>query len=148
MLSRPQYFDVDCALLANALVGPFESGQGRRTVKDFVIYDSRRAGAPTRAKGKWVFDLVQKIGGNSSNPALRSEIIAKVFREDIFRKAARLAGNGLHKNQVSDRMSPFFLPESPLVPAAPRMETPETVLPTAAMPLTAEAQTASVAFCS
>ncbi|HEY2081844.1 MAG TPA: CmpA/NrtA family ABC transporter substrate-binding protein, partial [Verrucomicrobiae bacterium] len=90
MLSPPQYFDVDRALLANALVGPFESGQGRRSVKDFVIYDSRRAGAPTRARGKWVFDLVQKIGGNESNPALRSEIISKIFREDIFRKASRL----------------------------------------------------------
>ena len=148
MLSQPQYFDVDRALLSNALVGPFESGQGRRNIKDFVIYDSRRAGAPTRAKGKWVFDLVQKIGGNGSNPALRSEIIAKVFREDIFRKAARLAGNGVHKNHASDRVSPFFLPESPLASAAPRMETPETILPLAAMPLNPEMQSASVAFCS
>jgi hypothetical protein len=148
MLSQPQYLDVDHALLANALVGPFESGHGRRTVKDFVIYDSRRAGAPTRAKGKWVFDLVQKIGGNSSNPALRSEIIAKVFREDIFRKAIRLAGNGVHKNNASDRVSPFFLPESLLVPAASRMETSETILPVAAVPLPPEPPSASVAFCS
>lgn len=148
MLSQPQYFDVDRALLANALVGPFESGQGSRTIKDFVIYDSRRAGAPTRAKGKWVFDLVQKIGGNSSNPALRSEIIAKVFREDIFRKAARLAGNGIPQKHASDRVSPFFPPESPLAPAAPRRGTPETLLPVAAMPLASESQTTSVAFCS
>jgi hypothetical protein len=148
MLSQPQYLDVDPALLANALVGPFESGHGRRMVKDFVIYDSRRAGAPTRARGKWVFDLVQKIGGNSSNPALRSEIIAKVFREDIFRKAARLAGNGVHKNHASDRVSPFFLPSPPLVSGAPRMETPEIILPLAAMPLHSEPQTAPVAFCS
>jgi ABC-type nitrate/sulfonate/bicarbonate transport system substrate-binding protein len=148
MLSQPQYFDVDRALLANALVGPFESGQGSRTVKDFVIYDSRRAGAPTRAKGKWVFDLVQKIGGNSSNPALRSEIIAKVFREDIFRKAARLAGNGIPQKHASDRVSPFFPPESPLVPAVPRRGTPETLLPVAEMPLASEPQAASVAFCS
>ncbi|HEX4266198.1 MAG TPA: CmpA/NrtA family ABC transporter substrate-binding protein [Verrucomicrobiae bacterium] len=148
MLSQPQYFDLDRALLTNALVGPFESGRGRRNIKDFVIYDSSQVGAPTRAKGKWVFDLVQKIGGNGSNPALRSEIIGKVFREDIFRKAARLVGNGSHKNHASDRVSPFFLPESPLVPAAPRMETPETIFPAAVVPLNAGSQTASVSFCS
>ena len=148
MLSQSRYLDVDRALLANALVGPFGSGQGSRTVKDFVIYDSRRAGAPTRAKGKWVFDLVQKIGGNRSNPALRSEIIAKVFREDIFRKAARLAGNGIPQKHASDRVSPFFPPEPPLAPAAPRRGTPETLLPVATMPLASEPQTASVAFCS
>jgi len=108
MLSQPQYFDVDRALLANALVGPFESGQGRRQLKDFVIYDSRRAGAPTRAKGKWVFDLVQSLGGNQSNPALRSEIISKVFREDIFDKAARLVGNATLRAHASGRVSPFF----------------------------------------
>jgi hypothetical protein len=77
---------------------------------------------------------------------LRSEIIAKVFREDIFRKASRLAGNG--KSHSADRLSPFFLPESPLAPAAPRMETPETILPPAALPLHSEMPTASVAFCS
>jgi ABC-type nitrate/sulfonate/bicarbonate transport system substrate-binding protein len=148
MLSQPQYFDVDHAILANALVGPFESGQGRRQLKDFVIYDSRRAGAPTRAKGKWVFDLVQSVGSNQSNPALRSEIIAKVFREDIFREASRLAGNGTIRAHASDPASPFFLPE--LLPAsdAPRMERPEIFLPAAAVALDPEPAAASVEFCS
>jgi hypothetical protein len=91
MLAQPQYFDVDRSLLANALVGPFESGHGRRPVNDFVIYDARRAGAPTREKGKWVFDLVQMVGGRDSNPALRREIIPKLFRKDIFLRALRLA---------------------------------------------------------
>jgi ABC-type nitrate/sulfonate/bicarbonate transport system substrate-binding protein len=148
MLSQPQYFDVDRALLANALVGPFESGQGRRSVKDFVIYDSRRAGAPTRAKGKWVFDLVQKIGGNESNPALRGEIISKIFREDIFRKASRLASGTNARNHISDRVSPFFLPELPDACVAPQMETPEIFLSATGLPPEARAQPASVAFCS
>lgn len=91
MLARPQYFDVDRSLLANALVGPLETGQGRRVVKDFAIYDARRAGAPTRAKGKWVFDLVQTLGGQGANLALRSDIIPKLFREDIFLQALRMA---------------------------------------------------------
>jgi ABC-type nitrate/sulfonate/bicarbonate transport system substrate-binding protein len=92
MLAQPRYFDVDKKLLVNALVGPYESGHGRRTIKDFVIYDALKIGAPTRATGKWVFDLVRNMGGNDANPALRSEIIAKVFREDIFQQACKLAG--------------------------------------------------------
>jgi ABC-type nitrate/sulfonate/bicarbonate transport system substrate-binding protein len=148
MLAQPQYFDVDRALLTNALVGPFEFGQGRRTIKDFVIYDSRRAGAPTRAKGKWVFDLVQKIGGTNSNPALRSEIIPKIFREDIFRKASRLAGNAANRIHASERMSPFFLPELPPASDALQMETPEPLLPLADLQCESRMPAPAVAFCS
>ena len=45
MLAQPCYFNVDKKLLTNSLVGPFESGHGRRSVKDFVIYDALQAGA-------------------------------------------------------------------------------------------------------
>ena len=146
MLAQPQYFDVDRALLVNALVGPFESGLGRRTVKDFVVYDARRSGAPTRAKGRWVFDLVQKIGGNEANPALRSEIIPKIFREDIFRKASRLVSGAATKNPPVERTTPFFLPEPALASGAPQMEANELFSPPADLGL--EPRPESVAFCS
>jgi ABC-type nitrate/sulfonate/bicarbonate transport system substrate-binding protein len=146
MLAQPQYFDVDRALLTNALVGPFESGHGRRAINDFVIYDSRRIGAPTRAKGKWVFDLVQQIGDNGSNPALRSEIISKVFREDIFRKALKMEESMKVRRSASERVSPFFPPELPLTSVAP-VEIPE-IFPYANGVLPEPGPTASVAFCS
>lgn len=92
MLAQPAYFDVSSELLANALVGAFESGHGRRVVNDFVIYDTLKAGVPTRAKGRWVFDLVRALGGEQSQAVLRPEMIAKVFREDIFQRAAALCG--------------------------------------------------------
>jgi ABC-type nitrate/sulfonate/bicarbonate transport system substrate-binding protein len=137
MLARPCYFDVDKKLLINALVGPFESGHGRRMIKDFVIYDALKAGAPTRATGKWVFDLVRNLGGNGANPALHSEIIPKIFREDIFAKAIRLAGT------LNGRAGPppFFLtglppqtataphgPTAGLTPPAPAGYSPTTHL--------------------
>src|ERR1022692_42289 len=109
MLAQRKYFDVNKSLLANALVGPFESGRGRRVVKDFVIYDALKAGAPTRSKGKWVFDLVRTLGGNGAVPALRSEIIPKVFREDIFHKAARLCNAS---QRLSGQAPPFLLVKS------------------------------------
>lgn len=92
MLAQPAYFDVNRELLTNALVGPYQTGHGDRRVDDFVIYDTLKAGVPTRAKGKWVFDLVRTLGGEQSSKVLRSEMIAKVFREDIFQQAAALCG--------------------------------------------------------
>jgi hypothetical protein len=89
MLAQPQYFDVSKGLLTNALVGPFNTGHGRRAIPDFIIYDAFKAGIPDRARGKWVFDMVRALGGGAS-PALRNDIIPKVFREDIFHQAARL----------------------------------------------------------
>jgi ABC-type nitrate/sulfonate/bicarbonate transport system substrate-binding protein len=92
MLAQPAYFDVSRELLTNALVGPFESGRGRRVVNDFVIYDTLKSGVPTRVKGRWVFDLVRSLGGEKSQAVLRPEMIAKVFREDIFQRATALCG--------------------------------------------------------
>jgi ABC-type nitrate/sulfonate/bicarbonate transport system substrate-binding protein len=128
MLAQPDYFDVDKRLLTNALVGPFQFGHGRRVVKDFVIYDALQVGAPSRAASKWVFDLVHNLGGNEANPALRSEIIPKIFREDIFNKAIKLAD---HLNG-GQRDGPFFRcgarsepgPAPVLPPSAPGRQSP------------------------
>jgi hypothetical protein len=146
MLAQRKYFDVNKRLLANALVGPFESGRGRRAVKDFVIYDALRAGAPTRSKGKWVFDLVRTLGGNGAVPALRSEIISRVFREDIFQKAARLCNAA---QRPSAEASPFLSENSqakakppPVIRVLPPMEaTPELLGGLAASPTLQETST-------
>jgi len=108
MLAQPQYFDVDKRLLANALLGPFESGHGRRVVKDFVIYDALAAGSPSRAKGKWVLDLVRTLDANGSGSALRPEIIGKIFREDIFEKALAMVRDSTLKDRPPAAASPFF----------------------------------------
>ena len=145
MLSRPQYFDVDRALLLNALVGPFESGHGSRSIEDFVVYDAGRAGAPTRAKGRWVFDVVQKTGDNGSIRALRSEIIPKIFREDIFRKAWRMTGSAA-KSHTGEQVPPFFLPDPQTVCGAPPETLIEDIMPAGATAM--GSPDAVVAFCS
>jgi two-component system, oxyanion-binding sensor len=132
MLAQPMYFDVSRTLLTNALVGPFDSGRGRQAVKDFVIYDAFKAGMPSRAKGKWVFDLVRTLGGKETNPALRSEIVPRVFREDIFSKAARLVGASSHRLRASAATPPFFLETNP--PAAGVVQPANRGVPKAAMP--------------
>jgi len=86
MLAQPKYFEVEPAILANALVGPYETGRGSRAVEDLIIYDALKAGAPTRDKGRWVYDLVRTLCRAEPNPA-RPEIVAQLFREDLFRRA-------------------------------------------------------------
>lgn len=113
MLARPEYFDVDRRLLANALVGPFENGRGRESLEDFVIYAASRAGAPTREKGRWVFDLVKTLGSAVPNPAVRSEIVGRVFREDIFQNAARMAAGAGSNAAVAAGQPPFFRKAAP-----------------------------------
>jgi two-component system, oxyanion-binding sensor len=104
MLAQSRYFDVPEDFLINSLVGPFNFGHGQRTVSDFVIYNALKAGAPSRAMGRWVFDLVRALGPGTDLPALRSDVIAKVFREDIFKEAVKLVGTepqpGLHVNGI------------------------------------------------
>ena len=99
MLARPQYLDVDKRLLANALVGPFNPGRGHLSVKDFVIYDGLKGGSPSHARGKWALDLMRTLGASESTPALRPEVIRKVFRQDIFGKAVALVRSSDLKNQ-------------------------------------------------
>ncbi|MDD5348576.1 MAG: CmpA/NrtA family ABC transporter substrate-binding protein [Chthoniobacteraceae bacterium] len=90
MLANPNYFDTDKALLTKALKWQFEMGHSRPAIQHFVVYDALKVGAPTHAIGKWVYELVRELSGNDCTPALRSEIIPTLFREDLFHKAASL----------------------------------------------------------
>ncbi len=126
MLAQPQYFNVDQRLLANALIGPFESGRDRLDVKDFVVYDGLRVGPPTRARGKWVLDLVRALGAGESSRALRPEIIGKVFRHDIFKQAAALV-------RASDSKYSASAPRSPVVESQARAQTRDLSSPQAAV---------------
>ncbi len=107
MLAQPQYFDVEQRLVANALVGPFESGHGCRDVDEFIIYDASKVGRPTHARGKWVLDLVRALSSGELSPVLRPGIVGKVFREDIFEKAAALVRSSEQRASSSLPSPPF-----------------------------------------
>ncbi|HEX4118995.1 MAG TPA: CmpA/NrtA family ABC transporter substrate-binding protein [Verrucomicrobiae bacterium] len=107
MLAQPRYFDVDQRLLANALVGPFDCGHGRRDANQFIIYDGFKVGRPTHARGKWVLDLVRTLSASELSPVLRPEIIGKVFRDDIFEKAAAFVRSSEKKKFSAAPPAPF-----------------------------------------
>jgi two-component system, oxyanion-binding sensor len=117
MLAQSRYFDVPEDHLANALVGPFYNGRQQRPMPDFVRYDAFKSGAPNRAMGKWVFDLVKSLGPASELPALRSDVIGKVFREDIFQKAMALVGPDVGHGTLPHGAAMTRVPVHPLSPA-------------------------------
>lgn len=114
MLAASRHFDVPEEHLTNSLVGPFFDGRARRQMPDFVRYDAFKAGAPNRAMGRWVFDLVRTLGPAADLPALRSDVIAKVFREDIFNQALALVGTDPGPGARDTRM-----PATSVIPPAP-----------------------------
>ncbi|MFO1488904.1 MAG: CmpA/NrtA family ABC transporter substrate-binding protein, partial [Verrucomicrobiota bacterium] len=127
MLAQPRYFDVSRELLSNALVGPFDSGHGARAVEDFVVYGALKCGAPTRARARWVLDLVQNIGGPGTTAALHGNIIPKIFREDIFNAALQLQADSAGEQRLPDIAPPFF--RQSLSGANPALLNPELSLP-------------------
>lgn len=92
MLARPAYFDVPAEYLANSLIGPFRPGRGELAPPSLITYDARRVGAPGRARGRWVYDLVQSLSAANKAELLRPEVITKVFRHDLYEQAMQLAG--------------------------------------------------------
>lgn len=95
MLAQPRYLDVPRELLANSLIGPFDTGRSKRELDDFITYHRHGANIPDRAKGRRVFDEVRALASAQGCRALRRDVIAKIFREDLYRQAARGAGPGV-----------------------------------------------------
>ena len=102
LLSKSRCFDVDESVLLNSLVGPFNFGRGQRNVPDFITFNARKSGAPDRPKGKRVFDLVRTLTPGDAGRTLNSDVIARVFREDIFDQALKIF---LAKQNVPNRQT-------------------------------------------
>lgn len=95
MLAARRYFDVPEEQLMNSLVGPFETGRGQRRIPDFATFDALKSGAPTRAMGRKTLDLVRALGPREVCPALRPEVVGRVFRHQIYEKALALTGGAV-----------------------------------------------------
>lgn len=83
------HFRVDRAVLAKALVGPFEDGVGgRREVKSFCVFHGQGVNEPSREKAEWTAAKFHLHGLCPALPEarLREEALA-CFRPDLFRAA-------------------------------------------------------------
>ena len=109
MLAHSQYLDVDPDILKHALIGPLKTGHGQRSVDDFIIYHRERANVPDEAKGRWAFDMIQSLQPCDAYPSFRREVIRKVFREDIYQKAAQ-RWEGM--SRTGNHMAPVLAPDA------------------------------------
>lgn len=114
MLSQGRYLGVEPAVIANSLVGPFDTGRGTRRMENFITFHRDGANVPDLAKGRRVFDRLREMECTRGCRALRRDMIAKVFRPDIYHAATHQTSsrNGTDKSPPSTAP-----PARPLVPA-------------------------------
>jgi two-component system, oxyanion-binding sensor len=91
ILARPCYFDVEKRYLANALSGRFDAGNPALAGANIITYDVERVGIPTRARARWVFDLVHDLAPEALRATMNPDVVGKIFRPEIFEKAAGLS---------------------------------------------------------
>jgi hypothetical protein len=89
LLAGSRYLDVNESLLRNSLIGPFDTGKGRRTISDFIVFNRHGASIPDRIKGRRTFKAMRRMRAFQSCKAMRPDVIGRIFREDLFHEANR-----------------------------------------------------------
>lgn len=92
ILSHSRYLDVSAPLLARSLIGPLETGRGEADVDEFITFHRGGANVPDRAKGRSVFKEVRLQPAAQQHRALRPDVVGRIFREDLYQRAAALTG--------------------------------------------------------
>jgi ABC-type nitrate/sulfonate/bicarbonate transport system substrate-binding protein len=91
ILARPEYVNASAEALRHGFSGEFDFGQnGARTVRDFSIFHRDNANEPSSEKAAWVLQLIRASGQCPEPSALTFALGRRLFRMDIFEKAARL----------------------------------------------------------
>ncbi len=90
MLSLSRYLDVGADLLERSLAGPLQRGRNVGESHPFVVFDSFKIGAPSRANGKRALEVVQSLLPPGGVPSVSNGAVANIFRNDLFDRAAAL----------------------------------------------------------
>jgi ABC-type nitrate/sulfonate/bicarbonate transport system substrate-binding protein len=111
VLARPEYVNASAASLRHAFSGEFDFGQNRvRTVRDFSVFHHNSANEPSTEKAAWVLQLIRASGQCPDPSVLNFALGRRVFRMDIFEKAARLRHSNLSeqaKHELENQLSPI-----------------------------------------
>lgn len=91
-LARPEYVGVTEESLRHGIEGVIDFGHGRqRAVRDFCIFHRDGANEPSGDKAAWALQLVRDSGLCPEPSAINFAFAKKIFRPDIFEKAATLS---------------------------------------------------------
>ena len=101
ILSKPNYVGADYDVIANSMTGTFEYEKGdKRSVPDFNVFFRYNATYPYYSDAVWYLTQMRRWGQISEQKpdSWYKETAAKVYRPDIYRKAAEaLIAEGLLK---------------------------------------------------
>lgn len=93
ILSMPQYVGADGVVLANSMTGTFEFEKGdKRDMPDFNVFYKYNATYPFYSDGIWFLTQMRRWGQipDAKPEGWYSETIKKIYRPDIWKKAADL----------------------------------------------------------
>jgi nitrate/nitrite transport system substrate-binding protein len=93
ILARPEYVGVDAEVIARSMTGTFEYEKGdRRAVPDFNVFFRYFATYPYYSDAVWYLTQMRRWGQISEDKpdAWYVETAAKVYRPDLYLRAARL----------------------------------------------------------
>jgi len=90
-LARPEFVGVAEDVLARGLGGDLDFGHGtEHAVQDFCIFHRGDANEPSGEKAAWALELVRASGLCPEPSAINFSFAKKIFRPDIFARAAAL----------------------------------------------------------
>ncbi len=88
LLARPEYLNVPEAVLASALVGPFDCGSGRQeSATDFIRFARADTNVPSSERGMALIRRMVASGLVPAKPGDNADLARRLFREDIYRHA-------------------------------------------------------------
>ena len=104
ILARPEYVGAPVAVISAGLNGEFRFGHNKSArLRDFCIFHRNAANEPTLARATWAVDLVRNTGACAEISALNSHLARKVFRSDLFQRAAEPASPGETKRYDDEK---------------------------------------------
>lgn len=103
-LARPEYVGAAEDSLRHGITGEMDYGHGtERMLSDFCIFHRGDANEPGGDKAAWVLDLIRASGPGKEPFTVNFSLGRKIFRADIFEKAAALRhsppNNLLHETE-------------------------------------------------
>ncbi len=97
LLARPEYLNVPARLLAPALVGPLDLGNGREPAAsaDFIRFSKHEANAPTPLRAQWIIDGLVRHGLVPKGVDIPANLARRTFRSDIYAQSRARHGAAL-----------------------------------------------------
>jgi ABC-type nitrate/sulfonate/bicarbonate transport system substrate-binding protein len=86
ILSQPSYLDIPAELIAQALTGNLQTGDGQRYVPDFFVPYEHAANFPWQGHALWYYSQMVRWGQVTRHPE-NAELAAASFRPDLYRAA-------------------------------------------------------------